>query len=128
MKNETEKKTRRIFISLWKHESRPACKITSVYEGDKLPVFSFSGYNPFPCYSMVASYNAVYNWMENNGWENVGKVTSIYHTDEIDSATGEVYYTYVSRKEILVTPKPKPEDFLGCNDEVVLVDDDDEFM
>lgn len=57
---------------------------------EHIPTFTFTGKNPFPCYSMRASYGAIQDFMVLNGWDLKpgGKRTTKYY--EYDTETGEV--------------------------------------
>ena len=55
-----------------------------------IATFFFSGWNPFPCYSMQSTFGVVAKWLYANGWRPNGNssVKTFYET--IDTETGEV--------------------------------------
>lgn len=64
------------YQSIWTKDNR-ICKVNSRanYKNghpDKI-VFTFIGWNPFPCYSMVSTYPVVAKWLTENGWTKMPK-------------------------------------------------------
>ena len=57
---------------------------------DKAWKVTFSGWNPFPCYSMVTTIDVLFNWLINNGWKLEPGGTRTVTQTEIDDRTGEV--------------------------------------
>lgn len=93
----TRKMSKEVHVSHWKKGDK-SCIIRSEKSADndywdRVSTFTFSGYNPFPCYSMKSTYKVISAWMKENGWECKpnGYNACIYNI--IDNGTGEVVTT-----------------------------------
>lgn len=100
--------------SKWKKGDK-LCTMYSVRENDadmKMK-FWFAGWNPFPCFHMMSTYEVIEKWMKENGWEmlQTGSIAS-FEKKEIDDETGEIKKvdTTVHHYNSLVkVPVPKVE-------------------
>lgn len=69
------------------------CHVRSEYDGDytsSVGTFTFCGYNPFPCFSMITNYKTVSDWLIANGWEREKYYSFRKVEDSYDNETGEV--------------------------------------
>lgn len=56
--------------SIWvKGEKKLRLFSSSEDQAKKTREFFFTGYNPFPCYSMESTFHIVAAWLKANGWE-----------------------------------------------------------
>lgn len=56
--------------SIWvKGEKKLRLFSSSEDQVKKTREFFFTGYNPFPCYSMESTFHIVAAWLKANGWE-----------------------------------------------------------
>ena len=85
-----------VITSRWKNENGKICYIISTKDPneDNIPKITFGGYNPFPCYSMMAPYHTVAEWMVNNGWELLPGGNRVWSGDVLNSYTGEITGEY----------------------------------
>lgn len=78
--------------SIWvKGEKKLRLFSSSEDQAKKTREFFFTGYNPFPCYSMESTFHIVAAWLKANGWERQpgGFVTT--REEFADSITGKKY-------------------------------------
>ena len=59
-------------------------------KADKVCKAWFTGYNPFPCYTMETTYAVLADWLKANGWEKQKNMVIVYTCDQINTETGEV--------------------------------------
>lgn len=90
----TKKLEKVIIVSDWRKDGK-ICHVRSekkMVEGvicphlAKVGTFTFTGYNPFPCYSMKSTFEVVSKWLYENGWEKEGSIYETYYnvlSDEI---------------------------------------------
>ena len=98
-----QQKTEISIQSIWQKGDK-ICRITSTGELKRVSTFRFSGYNPFPCFSMQSTFTVISKWMQENGWERKpGGYRDTTTTISEDGKVSEVYRT----KEIFV---PVPEE------------------
>ena len=63
-----KQKTEISIQSIWQ-KGNEICRIySSGLYGGRVSTFRFSGYNPFPCYSMESTFTVINQWMKENGW------------------------------------------------------------
>ena len=63
-----QQKTEIAIQSIWQ-KGNEICRIySSGLFGGRVSTFRFSGYNPFPCYSMESTFTVIEEWMKANGW------------------------------------------------------------
>jgi len=91
------KKTRVTYRSYWEKGNKKCIVVSesqTLANGKlgKAKEFYFAGYNPFPCFSMMSTYDVVEKWMQDNGWNRTSGSDVTFITDEICDETGEVYY------------------------------------
>lgn len=104
------KLAREITVSIWEKDGKK-CRVISTKGNcvlcggvSMIPVFTFTGYNPFPCFSMKASWKAVSAWLTENGWERKpgGSRTLVF--DETSSETGELVNTETVIEKYIPVP------------------------
>lgn len=102
--------TKVIFTSDWENDKK-ICHVHSKREiirdiatGATYPTsvatFQFSGWNPFPCYSMHSTFGVVAKWMRENGWMPNGNYSKEIYYETIDTETGEIL---LQEKEKVIT-------------------------
>lgn len=69
-----------VTTSIWKKDGK-VCKVHSTWKkGSTNITFQFTGWNPFPCFSMMSTYPVVAKWLQDNGWVDTGKrIYANYH-------------------------------------------------
>lgn len=93
--------TELVVSSVWKNDKGWICNIHSTTYFNKksptAPTITFSGYNPFPCYSMVAPYSTVASWMAKNGWKQLPGKRETWSWDVVNN-NGEIIGGCVEKK------------------------------
>jgi len=99
--------------SAWKKDGN-ICNVHTTKEicGKRIADISFTGTNPFPCYSMKSTYGVVAEWLKENGWTKTETERITRVVDQVDDTTGEVT-SHSSRttetKVVNVMPTPEPQ-------------------
>lgn len=102
-----------IITSVWKNANGYICHVTSekrIVHKEEWPrpdnkgKFTFSGYNPFPCYEMISTFESVSAWLKANGWtQMIGGNQTIFY-DVINSITGEIIAETTETKIYIPVP------------------------
>lgn len=92
------KESKVAYESVWKNGSRTCTVRATKLKGDKTAVFTFSGFNPFPCFYMQSTYACVAKWLQENGWKNGNKFSVTHTEDVINTETGEIISHHVTTR------------------------------
>ena len=92
------------FESTWHKGSQwvTVRSIRSVLPNDDVETrstFIFLGpHNPFPCYSMISTYEVIREWFISNGWSKGNRTSRFVTYDMIDAVTGKKLIDRVQEK------------------------------